>query len=124
MTALFFRTWQALRQQLQIASVRWWAAAVLALLVLALLLAAALLHATRGDAAEPVASRAAQPAQRAARPRGNLATVGAFGTIQPRSRVITVSHDGGFEGVRIEKVLVEEGDKVEAGQVLATFSDR
>jgi HlyD family secretion protein len=48
---------------------------------------------------------------------------GAYGTIQPRSRVITLSHDNGMEGVRVDKLLIKEGDDVKAGQLIATFSD-
>jgi HlyD family secretion protein len=69
--------------------------------------------AVTADAAEATASSDMMP----------LSGVGAFGTIQPRSRVITVAHDGGAEGVRIEKIMVAEGDEVENGQVIATFSD-
>lgn len=49
--------------------------------------------------------------------------VGAYGTIQPRSRVITLSHDNGMEGVRVGKLLIKEGDNVKPDQLVATFSD-
>jgi HlyD family secretion protein len=49
--------------------------------------------------------------------------IGAIGRIEPRSRVIRLSHDQGPEGARIEKVLVEEGQIVQAGDTLVLFSD-
>lgn len=49
--------------------------------------------------------------------------IGAIGRIEPRSRVIKLSHDQGPEGARVEKVLVEEGQTVKAGTLLVEFSD-
>ena len=43
-------------------------------------------------------------------------TVSALGRLQPRGGVIDV---GGMAGERVDRVLVEEGDKVTAGQILA-----
>jgi HlyD family secretion protein len=49
--------------------------------------------------------------------------IGALGRIEPRSRVITLSHDAGPEGARIEKLTVAEGQLVKQGEVIAIFSD-
>ncbi len=49
--------------------------------------------------------------------------VGALGRIEPRSRVITVSHDEGPEGARIETLLVSEGQLVAEDDILAYFSN-
>lgn len=49
--------------------------------------------------------------------------VGALGRIEPRSRVVHVSHEAGLTGARIAQVLVHEGQTVKAGERIATFSD-
>ncbi|MFN5351459.1 MAG: efflux RND transporter periplasmic adaptor subunit [Alphaproteobacteria bacterium] len=49
--------------------------------------------------------------------------VGALGRIEPQSRVIKLSHDVGPEGVRIESILVLEGQDVQKGEAVAIFSD-
>jgi len=49
--------------------------------------------------------------------------VGALGRIEPRSRVRKLSHGAGPEGARMARLMVAEGDRVEAGQVLAEFHD-
>ncbi|MCD6036065.1 MAG: hypothetical protein K0R63_1806 [Rickettsiales bacterium] len=49
--------------------------------------------------------------------------IGALGTIEPRSRVIQLSHDAGPEGARIQKLLVTEGQLVKEGDQIAIFSD-
>jgi HlyD family secretion protein len=49
--------------------------------------------------------------------------VGALGRIEPRSRVIRVSHEAGLNGARIAQVLVQEGQTVKAGETVAIFSD-
>ncbi len=61
----------------------------------------------------------APPAARSADSIG----VGAIGRIEPRSRVLKLSHDQGPEGARIEKVLVQEGQTVAADETLVLFSD-
>ncbi|MGZ8193970.1 MAG: hypothetical protein ACXWTW_10500, partial [Methylobacter sp.] len=38
--------------------------------------------------------------------------IGALGRIEPRSRVIRVSHNAGAEGTNLEKLLFQEGDQV------------
>lgn len=52
-----------------------------------------------------------------------LQGVGAIGRIEPASRVIQLSHDQGPEGARIDQLLVQEGQQVKAGDILAIFSD-
>ena len=49
--------------------------------------------------------------------------VGALGYVEPRSRVIKVSHDAGPNGARIEELLVKEMDSVKEGDTLAVLSD-
>ncbi|MBN8543623.1 MAG: efflux RND transporter periplasmic adaptor subunit [Alphaproteobacteria bacterium] len=49
--------------------------------------------------------------------------VGALGRIEPRSRVIRLSHDAGPDGARVEVLHVEEGQDVKQGDIIVTFSD-
>lgn len=49
--------------------------------------------------------------------------VGALGRIEPRSRVIKISHNAGPEGARVQQLLVQEGDLVISGAKLAILSD-
>lgn len=49
--------------------------------------------------------------------------VGALGVIEPRSRVLNISHDFGPSGVLIEHLYVSEGDNVKVGQPLVKFSN-
>ena len=67
------------------------------------------------------AERAAQPASAAApaEPVG----VGALGRVEPASRIRKLNQPGGFAISRVERLLVAEGDRMEAGQLLAVFSD-
>lgn len=51
------------------------------------------------------------------------ASIGALGRVEPRGRVIRLSHDAGPNGARIEKLEVAEGQSVTAGQRLAVFSE-
>ena len=46
-----------------------------------------------------------------------------MGYIEPRSRIIRVSHDAGPEGARIKEIFVTEGQQVKRGDALAVFSD-
>jgi HlyD family secretion protein len=55
-------------------------------------------------------------------PDGNQGT-GALGRIEPRSRVIKVSHNAGPEGARVEQLFFAEGDQVKSGDTLAVLSD-
>lgn len=49
--------------------------------------------------------------------------VGALGRIEPASRVRKLATASGPEGARVGRLLVAEGDRVKAGQVLAEFHD-
>lgn len=49
--------------------------------------------------------------------------VGALGRIEPRSRVIKVSHNAGPDGARVEQLFFQEADHVKAGEQLAILSD-
>ncbi|MDP3663017.1 MAG: efflux RND transporter periplasmic adaptor subunit [Nitrosomonas sp.] len=49
--------------------------------------------------------------------------IGALGRIEPRSRVIKVSHNAGPEGARVEQLFFQEADSVQAGEKLAVLSD-
>ena len=51
------------------------------------------------------------------------AGVGALGRVEPASRIRKLAQPGGFSVNRVEKLLVTEGDRVEAGQILAVLSD-
>lgn len=51
------------------------------------------------------------------------AGVGALGRVEPASRVRRLAQPGGFSVNRVETMLVNEGDRVAAGQVLAELSD-
>lgn len=55
-------------------------------------------------------------------PDGNQG-IGALGRIEPRSRVIKVSHNAGPEGARVEQLFFAEGDQVKSGDILAILSD-
>lgn len=86
------------------------------------LLAAAVLLAVAGGAGFLVmtpgeAGRAPEPV--AAGPVG----VGALGRIEPASRIRRLGPAPSQDGARIDRLLVAEGDAVQAGQVLAEFSD-
>ncbi len=62
---------------------------------------------------------ATPPATVAAVPVG----VGALGRVEPASRVRKLAQPGGFSVNRVETLLVTEGDRVAAGQILAVLSD-
>ena len=49
--------------------------------------------------------------------------IGALGRIEPRSRVIKISHNAGPEGARVEQLFFEETDPVKSGDTLALLSD-
>ncbi|SDB07673.1 HlyD family efflux transporter periplasmic adaptor subunit [Belnapia rosea] len=51
------------------------------------------------------------------------AGVGALGRVEPASRVRRLNPPGGMAVTRLERLLVNEGDQVEAGQLLAEFGD-
>lgn len=49
--------------------------------------------------------------------------IGALGRIEPRSRVIRISHNAGPEGARVQQLFSQEGDLVKSGKKLAILSD-
>ncbi|MFC7541894.1 hypothetical protein ACFQU2_23770 [Siccirubricoccus deserti] len=49
--------------------------------------------------------------------------VGALGRVEPASRIRRLNQPGGFAVARLDRLLVQEGDRVEAGQLLAVFGD-
>ncbi|MEH2420679.1 MAG: ABC exporter membrane fusion protein [Nostoc sp.] len=53
-----------------------------------------------------------------------LKTVTALGRIEPQGKVIKLSAAVSAEGNRVEKLLVKEGDRVKAGQVIAILNSR
>ncbi len=53
----------------------------------------------------------------------SLLGIGALGYIEPRSRILRISHDVGPEGARIETLNVNTGDKVKKNDTIAIFSD-
>ncbi|MCC5621800.1 ABC exporter membrane fusion protein [Nostoc sp. CHAB 5715] len=53
-----------------------------------------------------------------------LKTVTALGRIEPQGKVIKLSAAVSAEGSRIEKLLVKEGDRLKAGQVIAILNSR
>lgn len=57
-------------------------------------------------------------------PAGENRGIGALGRIEPRSRVIKVSHNAGPEGVRVDRLLFQEADIVKSGEKLAILSDQ
>jgi HlyD family secretion protein len=65
-----------------------------------------------GDAAPPVAARPAGPVG-----------VGALGRVEPVSRIRRLTQPGGMAVTRLDRLLVEEGDRVAEGQLLAEFAD-
>jgi HlyD family secretion protein len=83
-----------------------WSAAALALL------AAGAVLATNASAPEPPPRVTHEPAG-----------VGALGRVEPASRVRKLSQPGGFAVNRVDRLLVQEGDRVKAGQLLAELSD-
>src|SRR5690349_8052481 len=90
----------------------------------ALLLAGLALAATAAGAL--VWSRAGtvdrSPAPVAAAPAAPIG-VGALGRVEPASRIRKLNQPGGFNVARLDRLLVAEGDRVEAGQVLAILAD-
>jgi HlyD family secretion protein len=70
--------------------------------------------------AAPAADRA--PAPVAAAPSGPVG-VGALGRVEPASRILRLAPPASQGSPRIEQLLVEEGQRVAAGAVLAIFSD-
>lgn len=53
-----------------------------------------------------------------------IRTVTALGRLEPRGEIITVSVSSAAEGNQLEALLVEEGDKVERGLIIAVLDSR
>ncbi len=53
-----------------------------------------------------------------------LKTITALGRIEPKGNVIQLSATTSSEGSRVEQLLVKEGDRVKAGQVVAILDSR
>ena len=53
-----------------------------------------------------------------------LTTVTALGRIEPKGKVIKLSATTSAEGSRVEELLVREGDRIKAGQVIAILDSR
>lgn len=49
--------------------------------------------------------------------------IGALGKIEPRSRVLKISHNAGPEGAKILTLMVDEAQNVDAGDALAVLAD-
>lgn len=86
-------------------------------------LLAVILFLTLGKSEEKPALQEAAPAETHTMPDARATDVGALGRIEPRSRVVRVSHDAGPEGARMGELRVQEGQVVPQGEVIATFSD-
>lgn len=56
-------------------------------------------------------------------PAGKEHGIGALGRIEPRSRVVKISHNAGPEGARVQQLFFAEGDPVKLGEKLAILSD-
>jgi len=56
-------------------------------------------------------------------PGDQLMGVGALGRIEPRSRVIRVSHNAGAEGANLQKLFFQEGDLVKNEDALGLLAD-
>ena len=66
---------------------------------------------------------AAQQAQMASQPVA-IKTVTALGKLQPQGEVIKLSAPTSANGNRVDRLLVKEGDRVKAGQVVAILDSR
>ena len=53
-----------------------------------------------------------------------IKTVTALGRLEPSGEIIQISVSSGAEGNRIEKLLVNEGDKIQKGRVIAVLDSR
>ena len=53
-----------------------------------------------------------------------IKTVTALGRLEPSSQVVQLSAPASAEGSRVEQLLVQEGDQVTAGQVIAILDSR
>ncbi len=78
-----------------------------------------------GTAVLAIASRTAspQPAVPLVTPAASIRRVHALGRLEPRGTVLQISAPSGNEGARIEKLLVEEGQDVSPGDLLAVLDN-
>lgn len=90
---------------------------------LAVAFGAVLLAATLLAGSALLRDGAARDAPQVAAPVAPQVGVGALGRIEPASRVRKLATAAGPEGARIARLLVAEGEAVQAGQVLAEFHD-
>ncbi|WP_376097708.1 HlyD family efflux transporter periplasmic adaptor subunit [Roseomonas sp. CCTCC AB2023176] len=74
-------------------------------------------HAGLGPFEPPAVVTPAQAAP--AQPLG----IGALGRVEPASRILKLTQGGMMGTIRLDRLLVREGETVRAGQVLAEFSD-
>lgn len=72
-------------------------------------------------AANRSAFEAAHASRGSATPAVRSISVAALGTIEPKSRVLNLSAPTALEGARIERMLVEEGDTISKGSVIAVL---
>jgi len=52
-----------------------------------------------------------------------ITTVTALGRLEPKGEIIKVSASSGTQGNRVEKLLVQEGERVEQGQIIAILDN-
>lgn len=78
---------------------------------------------SRGRPAGPVAAAAADDAPGVGAPGVGAPGVGALGRVEPAGRIRTLNQPGGLSVSRLDRLLVAEGDRVAAGQVVAEFGD-
>lgn len=96
-------------------SVPVWARWILSLMGLVIVISAGAWAATQLQKTPPPALPTTPPDALA------LPAVGAWGRIAPKGEVIDLGPPTGADGVRVEKLLVEEGDTVAAGDVIAVL---
>ncbi|MBD2248087.1 HlyD family efflux transporter periplasmic adaptor subunit [Nostoc sp. FACHB-888] len=65
-----------------------------------------------------------KPQEASASPKPVVKTVTALGRLEPNGEVIKLSAPTSNEGNRVQQLLVKEGDKVRAGQVIAVMDSR
>ncbi|MBD0385875.1 MAG: ABC exporter membrane fusion protein [Nostoc sp. C3-bin3] len=65
-----------------------------------------------------------KPQEASASPKPVVKTVTALGRLEPKGEVIKLSAPTSNEGNRVQQLLVREGDKVRAGQVIAVMDSR
>ncbi|MEO0969332.1 MAG: HlyD family secretion protein, partial [Cyanobacteria bacterium J06639_18] len=53
-----------------------------------------------------------------------ITTINALGRLEPKGEAIKLSAPASFEGNRVEKLLVKQGDRIKVGQVVAILDSR